>query len=48
MYTVAAGIFIASCLLGYIALKFYDEPVRAWLTKRVTRRLQSENVPAGN
>ncbi|MDQ0109492.1 peptidoglycan/LPS O-acetylase OafA/YrhL [Chitinophaga terrae (ex Kim and Jung 2007)] len=47
MYTVAAGIFIASCLLGYIALKFYDEPLRAWLTKRLTRRLQAEKVPAG-
>jgi peptidoglycan/LPS O-acetylase OafA/YrhL len=32
---VAVGLLVASLLLAYAALKWYDEPVRAWLRKRM-------------
>jgi peptidoglycan/LPS O-acetylase OafA/YrhL len=34
-YPVALLVFVASIVLAYVCLKFYDEPVRAWLKKRV-------------
>jgi len=33
-WPVAVGIFIGDICLAYICLKFYDEPVRKWLTKK--------------
>ena len=33
--TVACGLFVFFILLAYAALKLYDEPVRAWLKKKV-------------
>lgn len=33
MYTVAAITFAGCVLLGYAVLRWYDEPVRKWLTK---------------
>ena len=32
---VAGGLFIFFFLLAYASLKLYDEPVRAWLKKKV-------------
>jgi peptidoglycan/LPS O-acetylase OafA/YrhL len=32
---VAVGLFVFFLLLAYAALKFYDEPVRAWLKKKL-------------
>lgn len=32
---VAAGLFLFFILLAYLSLKWYDEPVRAWLKKKV-------------
>jgi peptidoglycan/LPS O-acetylase OafA/YrhL len=32
---VALGLFLTSLLLAYAALKWYDEPMRAWLRKRI-------------
>jgi peptidoglycan/LPS O-acetylase OafA/YrhL len=32
---VACGLFIFFILLAYASLKLYDEPVRAWLKKKV-------------
>ncbi|MBL4676592.1 MAG: acyltransferase [Mucilaginibacter sp.] len=32
---VALGLFVFFIVLAYVALKFYDEPVRAWLKKRM-------------
>lgn len=34
MYLMATVVFAGSVLLGYLVLRFYDEPVRKWLTKR--------------
>ena len=34
-YPVALLVFVASIVLAYVCLKFYDEPVRAWLKKKV-------------
>lgn len=34
MYLAAAGTFAGCVLLGYLVLRFYDEPVRKWLAKR--------------
>jgi peptidoglycan/LPS O-acetylase OafA/YrhL len=34
IFPVAAGLFIVFILLAYFLLKFYDEPVRAWLKKK--------------
>lgn len=33
-WPVALGLFFGNILLAYICLRFYDEPVRRWLTKR--------------
>ncbi|MBK0378860.1 acyltransferase family protein [Mucilaginibacter segetis] len=35
---VAIGLFIFFMLLAYASLKLYDEPVRAWLKKKVLKR----------
>ncbi|MBT33788.1 MAG: acyltransferase [Thalassobius sp.] len=32
---LASMVFIAALALAYVSLKFYDEPVRAWLKKKV-------------
>jgi peptidoglycan/LPS O-acetylase OafA/YrhL len=45
MYLVAGIVFAVSVLLGYIALRFYDEPVRKWLTK-AGNNSRKEKVPA--
>lgn len=34
---VAAGVWLGTVALAYVCLKFYDEPVRAWLSQRVLR-----------
>jgi len=34
---VAALVYLAAVLLAYVCLKFYDEPVREWLRKRMLR-----------
>ncbi|MBD1394681.1 acyltransferase family protein [Mucilaginibacter glaciei] len=34
VFAVAVGLFFFFVLLGYAALKLYDEPVRAWLKKK--------------
>ncbi|HVI43408.1 MAG TPA: acyltransferase [Chitinophaga sp.] len=34
MYLVATAVFAGCVLLGYLVLRFYDEPVRAWLSKK--------------
>ncbi|SHL35591.1 Peptidoglycan/LPS O-acetylase OafA/YrhL, contains acyltransferase and SGNH-hydrolase domains [Chitinophaga jiangningensis] len=34
MYLVAAGVVVAAIALGYVSLRFYDEPLRKWLTAR--------------
>jgi peptidoglycan/LPS O-acetylase OafA/YrhL len=36
MYLAAAAVFAGSIILGYVVLRFYDEPVRAWLAKAGT------------
>jgi len=38
MYLAAAAVFAGSVLLGYIALRFYDEPVRDWLMRRSAKK----------
>jgi peptidoglycan/LPS O-acetylase OafA/YrhL len=43
MYTVAALVFAGCVLLGYVVLRWYDEPVRKWLVKR---RSSSRPLPA--
>ncbi|MET4105107.1 acyltransferase [Hymenobacter sp. UYP22] len=37
---VAAGVWLGTVALAYACLKFYDEPVRAWLSHWVLRRAQ--------
>lgn len=34
MYTVAVIVFSGCVLLGYLVMRFYDEPVRKWLSSR--------------
>ncbi|RFS21785.1 acyltransferase [Chitinophaga silvatica] len=41
---VATIIFFGSVALGYIALRFYDEPIRKWLTDRWGRK-KEEALP---
>ncbi|RPD39577.1 acyltransferase family protein [Chitinophaga barathri] len=38
IYWAATGVFIGSCLLAWLVLRFYDEPVRAWLAKKWSTR----------
>lgn len=45
MYLAAAAVFVGSVLLGYVALRFYDEPVRKWLTKAALKNVKPENAP---
>ena len=40
---VACGLFVLFMLLAYAALKWYDEPVREWLKKKV---LEKKETPA--
>ncbi len=42
MYLPAAIVFIGSLLMAYVAMRFYDEPVRRWLTSKLASRT-SEN-----
>jgi peptidoglycan/LPS O-acetylase OafA/YrhL len=34
MYITATLVFIGAVLMGYLALRFYDEPIKRWLSKR--------------
>ncbi len=34
-FPIAALVFISSIVLAYASLKFYDEPIRKWLSKKV-------------
>ncbi len=34
-WPVAAPVFLAAVTIAYACLKWYDEPVRAWLKKKV-------------
>ena len=34
-WSVALLVIVSSIALAYICLKFYDEPVRRWLSKRI-------------
>lgn len=45
MYLAAAAVFAGSVLLGYAALRFYDEPVREWLTKAAMKNIKKKNTP---
>jgi peptidoglycan/LPS O-acetylase OafA/YrhL len=45
MYTVAAIVFAGCVLLGYIVLRFYDEPVRKWLTKAGNKDVKEKRFP---
>ncbi|MBV7530366.1 acyltransferase [Chitinophaga sp. sic0106] len=46
MYLVATGVTAAAILLGYVSLRFYDEPVRKWLTARTRVVAQPERESA--
>ncbi len=35
---VALGVVSLSVLVAFVALKYYDEPVRAWLSSRSSRK----------
>lgn len=37
-WPVAAGLFVGVIVLAWLALKWYDEPVRRWLTRRFLHR----------
>ena len=43
MYLAAAAVFAGSVLLGYIALRFYDEPVRKWLTQKTNKNIKAKS-----
>lgn len=43
---VAIGLFVFFMLLAYAALKLYDEPVRAWLKKKVLSQKSQQNRTA--
>ena len=43
IWPVAIGLFFLFIILAYLALKFYDEPVRAWLKKKF---LSPKSIPA--
>ncbi|WP_341839680.1 acyltransferase [Chitinophaga caseinilytica] len=45
IYVVAACVFVASLLMGYLALRLYDEPLRNWLM-RLNRKQFEENRSA--
>ena len=37
-WPVAVGIFMGNILLAYLCLKWYDEPLRKWLSKRFLQK----------
>ena len=39
-YLLGIGVLIASLVIAFLCLKFYDEPVRNWLQKRFQKRLK--------
>jgi peptidoglycan/LPS O-acetylase OafA/YrhL len=41
---IAFGILLIMIVLAYACVKYYDEPVRKWLTKRLQHPLQAEIV----
>ena len=41
---VAVGVLFICIAVAYGCLKLYDEPVRAWLSKRVLRRMEQQAV----
>ncbi|WP_371766368.1 hypothetical protein [Massilia sp.] len=43
-----AATFAACVALAWLLLKYYDEPVRAWLTRRWMDRKPAVAVPATN
>ncbi|KAA8482863.1 peptidoglycan/LPS O-acetylase OafA/YrhL [Arcticibacter tournemirensis] len=45
-YPVALVAFVSSILLAYACLKFYDEPVRAWLNKKFLLKTVDKKVSA--
>jgi peptidoglycan/LPS O-acetylase OafA/YrhL len=45
VYVVAVCVFVASLLMGYLALRLYNEPLRNWLT-RLNRKQYEECHPA--
>jgi peptidoglycan/LPS O-acetylase OafA/YrhL len=45
---VAAATFAACVALAWLLLKYYDEPVRAWLTQRWMERKPALAAPAAN
>jgi len=45
---VAAATFAACVALAWLLLKYYDEPVRAWLTRRWMDRKPAVAAPATN
>lgn len=45
MYLVAIAVFVGVILLGYVALRFYDEPIRKWLTKREKKNRKEKSQP---
>ncbi len=45
IFPIAAGLFFFFIIIGYAALKWYDEPIRAWLkTKLLARKKMGEEV----
>lgn len=44
MYLAAGGVAAASMLLGYMSLRWYDEPVRAWLSARRRAQIAPERA----
>ena len=44
MYLAAVAVFAGSVLLGYLALRYYDEPVRKWLTQRSVKRHEQRKM----
>ena len=37
-WAMALAVYIGCVILAYLCLKFYDEPIRRYLAKRVLRR----------
>ncbi|NLR62394.1 acyltransferase [Chitinophaga polysaccharea] len=46
MYLAALAVLAGTVLLGYLALRYYDEPVRKWLTQRSVQKQEQRKVAA--
>ncbi|RAJ77559.1 peptidoglycan/LPS O-acetylase OafA/YrhL [Chitinophaga dinghuensis] len=44
MYLTAGIVFAGSLLMAYVAMRFYDEPVRRWLTDKVAGRASKQDM----